>query len=119
MPAMRDESPPAREPRVEMAVLTLEGTLDAAAASDLLEGLQRQLLQSNRVVLDLDGVTEADSAGLGALVRALKAARDAGGDLVLARPRPEVASIMNEIGLDQVLCVVGDLPEARSRLSKT
>jgi anti-sigma B factor antagonist len=116
---MRDESELAGEPRLEVAVMTLTGALDASAATEWLEALQRQLPRGNRVLLDLSSVTHADSTGLGALVRALKAAHDAGGDLVLARPQAGVARLMNEIGLDQVLSMFSDLSEARAHLAKS
>jgi anti-sigma B factor antagonist len=119
MPAMGDQSYPVGAPRVDVGVVALDGALNAAAATELLEALQRQLPHGNRVVLDLGGVTRADSAGLGALVRALKAARDADGDLVLARLQPEVARLMNEIGLDQLLSIFSDLSEARAHLEKS
>src|SRR2546426_376124 len=114
-----EDRPGGPEPVREAAVLPVAGTLDASAATELLAALSRQLSHGNRVALDLSGVSRADSAGLGALVRAAKAARDAGGELVLAGAQPDVARLMSDIGLDQVLTMFSDLSEARAHLEKS
>ena len=44
-----------------------------------------------------------DSSGLGALIGGLKAARQAGGDLRVARPTPAVVSVFELTNLDRVL----------------
>src|SRR5919109_4486030 len=84
-----------------IAVVTLSGRLDAESAPRLLEALC-DVAARQPLALDLAGVTAADSDGLGALVRALKAARDAGHSLALIRPRGEIARLLQTTGLDQL-----------------
>jgi anti-sigma B factor antagonist len=44
-----------------------------------------------------------DSSGLGALIAGLKSARQAGGDLRLARPNEQVRTVLSLTNLDRVL----------------
>jgi anti-sigma B factor antagonist len=101
----------------DVALIALNGQLDAAAATELAAIIGNQARHQPLIVLDLKDVSEADSAGLGALVRSLKAARDAGGDLVLARPQPSVAQLLDETGLDQLLRVFPDPDTASAALA--
>ncbi|MFI0481038.1 STAS domain-containing protein [Actinomadura sp. 9N215] len=56
-----------------------------------------------RVVLDIGGVGFCDSSGLNALIVLWKAARGAGGELVLARPERRFRTIIERSGLDRHL----------------
>ena len=47
--------------------------------------------------------TFLDSSGLGALIGGLKSARQAGGDLRIARPTPAVYTVFELTNLDRVL----------------
>ena len=89
------------------AVVTAEGSLDLLNAGEL-----RRLLESivasgrSRIVLDLGAVSSFDSTALAALVSGLRAARCAGGDLVLARPADEVRLVLTLAKLESVFrCV--------------
>ena len=85
-------------------VLALSGRLDLASAPDLRAAITTTVHHgAPRVVLDLGRVPFIDSSGLGALVGGLKQARDAGGDLRIARPQPEVLDILSLMRLDRVL----------------
>ncbi len=55
------------------------------------------------VVVDLAECTFIDSSGLGALVAGLKTARQAGGDLRIARPTEQVRTVLELTNLDRVL----------------
>ena len=55
------------------------------------------------LVVDLDAVTFVDSSGLGALIGGLKAARQAGGDLRIARPGEQARAILELTTLNRVL----------------
>jgi anti-sigma B factor antagonist len=101
----------------QVAVVTVTGQLDAAAAAELVAAISEEAQLKPLIALDLKDVSEADSAGLGALVRALKAARDAGGDLVIVRPQPSIARLLNEAGLDQLLRVFPDPAAASAALA--
>ena len=58
------------------------------------------------VVVDLADVEFLDSSALGMLVKALKRARAAGGDLALTRPQPRVWKVFEVTRLDEVFAVV-------------
>jgi anti-sigma B factor antagonist len=55
------------------------------------------------LVVDLSNVEFMDSSGLGALVAGLKATRQAGGDLRIAAPNPQVEMVLQLTKLDRVL----------------
>ena len=86
------------------AVVRLDGRLDLVSAGeakqrmvDVVDGGQR------RLVVDMANVDFVDSSGLGAIVGVLKAARQAGGDLRIARPTSQLRSILELTMLDRVL----------------
>ena len=72
---------------IPVAVLVPEGRLDASSAPEL-RGCCDQLFddQTERLVIDLSAIEFCDSAGLAALVGALKRTRAAGGDTKLVAP---------------------------------
>jgi anti-anti-sigma factor len=59
-----------------------------------------------RIVIDLSGTEFIDSSGLGALVSSLKKARQAGGDLRIAGPGPQVQTVFKLTNLDRILKTV-------------
>jgi anti-sigma B factor antagonist len=65
-------------------------------------------------VIDLDAVTFIDSSGLGALIGGLKAARQAGGDLRIARPNQQARVILQLTTLERVLKPYTTIEEALS-----
>jgi anti-sigma B factor antagonist len=58
---------------------------------------------TSRVVVDLAQTTFLDSSGLGAIIAGLKACRQAGGDLRIARPTAEVLMVFELTNMDKVL----------------
>lgn len=72
---------------IDILTIRLEGRLDALEATEL-----RQLFTShlqdgrNNLAVDLSDLEFVDSAGLAALVKGMKDAREAGGDLRLVWP---------------------------------
>ncbi len=90
--------------RGPVTVLTVSGSLDLDNADTLAREIARQL-GVGRVLLvaDLSEVEYTSSAGLGALVSALKEVRRRGGDFRLAAPRPNVHRILDLCGLTSIL----------------
>lgn len=90
-------------------VVTLEGRLNASSA-DAIHDAVRDAADAGRprVVLDLGGVDFMDSSGLGAVVRALKAARGAGGDLRIARASWQSMLVFQLTNMDRVLTFCDD-----------
>lgn len=56
----------------------------------------------NLVVVDLSEVDSVDSAGLGALIAGLKAARKSGGELRIAAPNAKVLMVLDMVKLSGV-----------------
>ncbi|KQQ09698.1 MULTISPECIES: STAS domain-containing protein [Rathayibacter] len=88
----------------DIAVVRGEGKLNMVSAPELRTLVLRVIEEGeNRVVVDLSGIEFMDSSGLGALVGCLKSARQAGGDLRIASPSPQVSMVLRLSNLDRVL----------------
>jgi anti-sigma B factor antagonist len=61
-----------------------------------------------RLVVDLSGVDFCDSTGVNVLLAAHRQAREKGGNLELAAPRPAVRKILQVTGLETVFTVIDD-----------
>jgi len=87
-----------------VGVVTPKGRLNMVSARRLKE-LLADLVQGGtiRIVVDMAETTFLDSSGLGALIAGLKSARQAGGDLRIARPTPSVMTVFELTNLDKVL----------------
>lgn len=74
----------------------------------------KQLVESGvtRLVVDLGEVSFVDSSGLGAVIGGLKLARQAGGDLRVARANQQVLLVLDLTSLNRVLRPYGTVEEA-------
>lgn len=87
-----------------IGVVVPRGRLNMVAARQLRETLAGFVDQgTNRIVVDLAETTFLDSSALGALVAGLKTARQAGGDLRIARPNESVMTVFRLTNMDKVL----------------
>lgn len=68
-----------------------------------------------RMAIDLSGVEAIDSAGIGALISGLKAARNAGGDLRLVAPSKVVVDVLKMMNLDTLLTMHASSEDAFPR----
>ena len=68
----------------------LHGELSAALSGD----------SATRIVVDMSGVDFCDSTGMNVLLAAHRRAREQGGDLELASPRPAVRKVLQVTGLE-------------------
>ena len=86
------------------AVIRPEGRLTMVSTAGL-RSLVAQTVAAGHthVVVDLSQTDFIDSSGLGALVAGLKTARQAGGDLRIARPTEQVRTVLELTNLDRVL----------------
>ena len=99
-------------------MVSLSGTIDAWSEPDVRSALKAVLEKGrSRIVLDLAAVKRIDSSGLSALLSVLKAARAAGGNVVLLSPSAAVASVLRLTRLDQILEAYDEEGAALSRLS--
>jgi anti-sigma B factor antagonist len=87
-----------------VTVLAPRGRLDMASAPAFREQV-KQLIESGtiRLVVDLGGVSFVDSSGLGAVIGGLKVARQAGGNLRVARANQQVLLVLDLTSLNRVL----------------
>jgi anti-sigma B factor antagonist len=96
-----------------IGVVQPRGRLNMVAARELRETLTG-LVESGtpRIVVDLAETTFLDSSALGALVAGLKTARQAGGDLRIARPTESVLTVFRLTNMDKVLRPRDDVENA-------
>jgi len=63
---------------------------------------------ASRIIVDMSGVEFCDSTGMNVLLSCLREARERGGELELAAPRPAVKKILQVTGLDSVFTISPD-----------
>jgi anti-sigma B factor antagonist len=86
------------------AVLASTGRLDMVAAPQLRALVTETVAAgASRLVVDLGETSFIDSSGLGALIAGLKTARQAGGDLRIARPGEQVRMVLELTQMHTVL----------------
>ena len=98
-------------------VVELSGDADATTAALLREMLAAQLdTRARLLTVDVSGLSFLDSASLRVLVLAARALRGRHGTLVLARPQPLVARMLEITGADRLLEVreLGRVPPSAS-----
>ena len=96
-----------------VAVVSIKGSLDALTAPELARFLSSQIAEGQvRLVADLAKLEYTSSAGLRALLGAVKEARQQGGDLRLAAAQPEVDKLLNLSGFTSILKVFPETDSA-------
>jgi anti-sigma B factor antagonist len=96
-----------------IAVISVSGSIDATTAPALATALSGEIQQgSTRLVADFAAVAYTSSAGLRALLGALKEARQHGGDFRLAGVRPAVLRVLELSGFTSILKYFPDVPGA-------
>ncbi len=97
----------------QVAVVTPDGRLDLASASEFKQTLNDIVEAGDRIlVVDLSNVSFVDSSGLGALISGMKATRLAGGDLRIARVGEQARLILELTTLDKVIKIYPTVEEA-------
>jgi len=95
-------------------VLEVKGYLDAFSVTEF-----RHAAAENKavpkVIINL-GTTFLDSAGLNALVGAVRQVRDGRGEAAIVCTHPGTTQVLYTVGLDQVVTLSPTLDEARSAL---
>ena len=99
--------------RGKVTVVTLAGLIDSSNADQLSQALNGQVQRGHtRLVADVAGVEYISSAGLRALVQALKDTTRRGGDLRLARVGPRLQKALEISGLVSLLKAFPDVDSA-------
>lgn len=101
------------EPRGDVAVARITGSVDTITADDLLTTLQAAMAGGHvRLVGDFDEVSYTSSAGLRSLLAAMKEARRRGGDLRLAAVGERVLKVLELSGFTTILRLYPDVDAA-------
>jgi anti-sigma B factor antagonist len=90
------------------AIIALSGEVDMAGLSDLQDAIEPFLAPGQTVVLDLSGVTFADSTLLNVLAQAHGRATDVGGALLLRNPSEQTRKLLTLGQLDDLVQVEVD-----------
>jgi len=96
-----------------VSIMQVKGRIDSDTAPELDSALSN-LLNSNRnkIVLNLQAVDYLSSAGLRALVKALKDAQKSGGDLRLVSVSEPIEIILRTVGMMQMFKLFSTSEEA-------
>lgn len=109
-----------RDDREGIPILKLEGEFDSFETELVRESFERCMAEGkSSVVLDLDGMTFANSTTIAYLITAQKRVGAMGGRLILARPRDFIRKTLATLGLDSVLPVAESVDEALAALKST
>jgi anti-sigma B factor antagonist len=92
------------------AIVIAAGEIDLYTAPRLHSELAAVIdnAPASRIVVDMSGVEFCDSTGMNVLLSSLRQARERGGELELAAPRPAVMKILQVTGLDSVFTIGAD-----------
>ena len=95
-------------------MVTLRGELDLVDAAAVAAALMAAADREPRIVADLAALKFVDVTGITALARARRYARQAGGDLFLAAPRPQLSRLLAIDALAYRFSVFASVQEAVS-----
>lgn len=97
----------------QVSVITVKGRVDRNTAPELEANLRTQVeLGRAQLVLDLKEVESLSTAGLRAIVSALKAVKPKNGDLRLCALSPRVAEELQLAGLESFFKIYPDQSQA-------
>jgi anti-anti-sigma factor len=101
----------------ELGVLCrLTGNLEALTVPDFRDAVTA-VPSGKQVIFDLSGVPFIDSAGLGALIGAIRRIREMGGEAAVCSPRSSVNRVLDIVGLHRIVIVARDRADAEEQLS--
>lgn len=99
-------------------IIDLDGPLKLGASQEAFRDQVQKLIDagSMHVAVNLAGVTDLDSSGIGALVRAFTTLKRAGGKCTFFSPNKRVQMLLKMVRLDSVLDLVDDEATALARV---
>jgi anti-sigma B factor antagonist len=93
--------------------MKVKGRVDSESAPELDTALSKLLNENrNKIVLNLQGVDFLSSAGLRAMVKALKGAQKSGGDVRLVSVSEPIEVILRTVGMMQMFKMYSTSEEA-------
>ena len=96
-------------------VCRLTGNLENATVGELGQAVV-QFAPKSHVIFSLQDVPFIDSAGLGALIGAIRRIREMSGEAVVCSPRPSVDRVVQIVGLPRIVDVFGTVSDAKAYL---
>jgi anti-anti-sigma factor len=97
----------------DTVLVKMSGSLDALTADTVIDLINAQLAYGHtHLIADLSDVDFMSSAGLRAILTALKGARQQGGDLRLTGAQPGVQKVLRLSGFTSILKMFPTLDEA-------
>ena len=101
-------------------VLALEGEFDSFETEEVRTGFEECFQEGKTLlVLDLGGMTFANSTTIASLITAQRRAAELGGKLILARPRDFIRKTLATLGLDTIFPLADSVDEAVSTLKSS
>jgi anti-sigma B factor antagonist len=99
-------------------ILDLNGALKLGEAEELFRNQIKEILDagSTHLAINMAGVTDLDSSGIGALVRVFTIVKRAGGKCTFYAPSKRVLMLLKMVRLDNVLDLVEDEATALTRI---
>jgi len=104
---------------VGMAALAIRGNIHCGPECARLEREVDAMIAAKEtlVIFDMAGVTHADSAAIGAIVRCLTKLKDSGGGLRIAAPQPMIEYSLRLTKVDKVIEIFTTVEEASERFT--
>jgi anti-anti-sigma factor len=103
----------------DRVVVALRGELDILDSAAVAAELAALAVGGRQIIADLECLNFLDCRGMSALVRALNLARNAGGNLQLAAPQPNVRLVLEVTGLARVFSVHASVEDAAADTGQT
>ena len=102
----------------QATILDLEGPLKLGETEESFRNQIQQLIDAGttHVAVNLAGVTELDSSGIGALVRSFTTLKRAGGKCTFYAPSKRVLMLIKMVRLDTILDLAEDEAAALTRV---
>jgi anti-sigma B factor antagonist len=99
-------------------ILDLKGPLRLGDSEQAFKDQIQKLVDAGtpHVAVNLSGVTELDSSGIGALVRSFTTVKRAGGKCIYYAPTQRIRMLLKMVRLDSVLEIVDDEAGALARV---
>lgn len=87
----------------DITTISVKGSVDALTAAELTKTISKQIVDSHvNLVIDLTGLDFMSSAGLRALLGAVKESRSQGGDLRIVSTNPGIDKVLKMSGFHNI-----------------
>lgn len=102
-----------------LAILSLEGYLDAHTAPEFENAVQKEIDAGHKkLIVDCQGLTYISSAGLGVFMSFLEELRESGGDIKICGPSPKVLQVFEILGFPAIFDMLPDVPSSVKRYAE-